>query len=139
MQSTSNQLDNWRQHAASRWQLRIWVGILHSRMHDYPLIFIRKSRHNRTSCWKKEKKQSRILRLLQNIGVRYQVERIAFTYQVDQNRIGDTFSKLDLAEINDNRVDQVPKTHNKRLHSIRFIVLILSHNCIRCWNPIEIG
>ena len=32
-----------------------------------------------------------------------------FTYQVDQNRVGDTFRRLDIAKINDSRADQVPK------------------------------
>ena len=59
------------------------------------------------------------------------MERIAFTYQVDQNRIGDIFRRSNLAEISKRRIDQVPETCNKRLHSIRCIVLILSYNCIR--------
>ena len=32
-----------------------------------------------------------------------------FTYQVNQNIIGDTFSRLDLAEISASKVDQEPK------------------------------
>ena len=59
------------------------------------------------------------------------MDRIAFTYQVDQNKIRDTLRTLDLVEISEGRKDQVHETHNKRLHSIRCIVLILSHNCIR--------
>ena len=59
------------------------------------------------------------------------MERIAFTYPVDQNRTRDTFRRSDLAKIGERRIDQVPETCNKRLHSIRCIVLILSHNCIR--------
>ena len=46
------------------------------------------------------------------------MEGTTFAYQVDQNRIGDIFRRLDLVEINKGRMDQVPKTHNKRLHSI---------------------
>ena len=59
------------------------------------------------------------------------MERTTFTYQVDQNRTGDTFRRSDLVEISERRADRVPETHNKRLHSIRCIVLILFHNCIR--------
>ena len=59
------------------------------------------------------------------------MERTSFTYLVDQNRTRDTFSRSDLAKISDRSADQVPETCNKRLHSIRCIVLILSHNCIR--------
>ena len=59
------------------------------------------------------------------------MEGIAFTYQVDHNRIGDIFRRLDLAEISKGRIDKLPETHNKILHSIRCIVLILSYNCIR--------
>ena len=54
-----------------------------------------------------------------------------FTYQVDQNRIGNTFRRLDLVEISERRENQVPEIGNKRLHSIGCIVLILFHNCIR--------
>ena len=54
------------------------------------------------------------------------MERIAFAYQVDQNRIGDTFRRSNLVEISERRIDQVPETCNKRLHSIICIVLILS-------------
>ena len=59
------------------------------------------------------------------------MEETTFTHLVDQNRIGDIFRRSDLAEISKGRIDQVPKTHNKRLNSIRCIVLILSYNCIR--------
>ena len=59
------------------------------------------------------------------------MERIAFTYPVDQNRIGDTFRRSDLIEISKRRVNKVPEKRNKRLYSIRCIVLIFSHNCIR--------
>ena len=59
------------------------------------------------------------------------MEGTTFAYQVDQNRIGDIFIRSDLAEISKGRTDQVPETHNKRLHSIRCIFLILSYNCIR--------
>ena len=78
----------------------------------------------------KKKKQSHTIRLLQ-IGVKDLVERTTFLHSVDQNKIGDTFKRSDLAEISERRIDQVPETRNKRLHSIRCIVLILSHNCIR--------
>ena len=54
----------------------------------------------------------------------------AFAYQVDHNRIGDIFRRSDLAEISKGRTDQVPKTRNKRLLSIRCIVLILSYNVL---------
>ena len=54
------------------------------------------------------------------------MERTTFTYLVDQNRIGDTFSRLDLSKISERRENQVPETSNNRLYSIRCIVLILS-------------
>ena len=44
------------------------------------------------------------------------MERTAFTYQFDQNRTTDTFRREDLAEISERRADQMPETHNKRLH-----------------------
>ena len=47
--------------------------------------------------------------------------------------------RLDLAKISKGRVDQVPNTSNYKLHSIKCIVLILSHNCIRSWNLMSIG
>ena len=59
------------------------------------------------------------------------MERTTFTYQVNKKRTGDKFKRSDLVEISDSRIDQVPETHNKILHSIKCIVLILSHNCIR--------
>ena len=59
------------------------------------------------------------------------MERTTFTYQVDQNRAGDIFRRPDLAEIIERRADQVLETCNKILHSVRCIVLILSHNFIR--------
>ena len=36
-----------------------------------------------------------------------------FTYQVNQNIIGDTFSRSDLVEISDSRADQEPETSIK--------------------------
>ena len=59
------------------------------------------------------------------------MERTTFIYQVDQNRTGDINRGSKLVEISEGRVDKVLETCNKRLHSIRCIVLILSHNCIR--------
>ena len=67
------------------------------------------------------------------------MEETKFTYQVDQNRTRDIFRRSGLVEISKGRVDQVPQTCNKRLHSIKCNVLIISHNCIRSWNPIVIG
>ena len=40
------------------------------------------------------------------------MKRTTFTYQVDQNRIGDILRRLDLAKIGKGREDQVPETHN---------------------------
>ena len=37
------------------------------------------------------------------------MERTTFLHQVDQNRTGDTFSRLDLVEISDRRADQEPE------------------------------
>ena len=54
-----------------------------------------------------------------------------FTYQVDQNRTGDTFNKLDLAEISDSRVDQEPEINIRDCIKLGVLILILSHNCIR--------
>ena len=62
-----------------------------------------------------------------------------FTYQVNQNIIGDAFSISDLAEISDSRADQELETSIRNCIQSGVFILILSHNCIRCLNPIKIG
>ena len=47
--------------------------------------------------------------MLKNIGEKDLVERTTFTHLVDQNRIGNTIKKSDLAEISDRRADQEPE------------------------------
>ena len=59
------------------------------------------------------------------------MERTTILHQVDQKKAGDIFRRPDLAEIIERRGDKIVETFNKRFHSIRCIVLILSHNCIR--------
>ena len=49
-----------------------------------------------------------------------------FTYQVDKNKIGDTFSRSNLVEISDSRVDQEPEISIRDCIKSGVFFLILS-------------
>ena len=132
MQSTCNQPENWRMHAANGWISKVWAGTILSRMHNDPVILLRKFWHHlQQSCRKKQNKDPSTKVVAEHFDARYLVERTTSTYLVYQNRTRDTISLSDLSEIKDWRADQEPENNIKDCIKIRCFIPILSHNFIR--------